>query len=565
MKSRNQFLLNLFLILGIVAAVNLVGTFLYKRLDLTEDQRFTLTDPSIKILEELDQTIYVKVLLDGKLPVEFQRLQSAVIEQLEQYKKLSGGLVQYEIANPNVGTVEQKNKAREELAKQRVLPINLRVVDTDAQSEQLVYPYVIFRRGVSSYPVNILESESVAVSPEMQLNNSIGLLEYKYSNAINKLMQEKKKNIAFLAGHGELEKPQTIDLENDLRKYYNTGRLYLDSTYKVDERIDLLIVPRPRETFSEQHKFMIDQYLMKGGKILWLIDRLNVSMDSLRLNKRYVPYEYNLNLDDFFFKHGVRINSDLVQDLESTRIPLTINQGSGAPRYELYKWPYSILAVPKPGHPITNNLDRVNLDFPSTIDTLKTKFDIQKTVVLTSSDYSRFQLTPVQLELNSVRVPLVPEKFNKPKLPVGVLLEGEFVSLYENRVTEELLSGLEELNETFHKKSPPTKMMVISDGNIIYNMPKSAKGDYWPAGYNIFERRKFANIDFILNSIEYLIGEGAILQSRTKEVKLRLLNTVKATEEKTKWQLINVGLPLLALALFGLLFNYIRRRKFTQH
>jgi len=248
--------------------------------------------------------------------------------------------------------------------------------------------------------------------------------------------------------------------------------------------------------------------------------------------------------------------------LECTRIPLAAGQQGGQSRYDLFKWYYHILGMPSAGHPITNNLDRVNLEFPSTIDTLKTKYDVKKTVLLSSSDYARFQLTPVQLDLNIVRVPIAPEKFNKPRLPVAVLLEGEFASLYENRITESMEAGLSQLGEVFSPKSQETKMLVVSDGDIVYNRSKSAEREFWPAGYNIYERRMFANKEFILNSVEYLIGGGDILHARTKEIKLRLLNTIKASQEKFKWQLINVVLPIVFLLLFGLVYQFVRRRKY---
>ncbi len=564
MKSRHHALINLFLVLAIIVVLNAAGKYVYHTFDLTEDGRFTLTETTNDLLENLKSPIYAQVLLTGELPLEFQRLQTATMDMLERYKKLSGGLLEYEVIDPGEGSTEQINKKREDLSKEGIFPINIRVVDTDEKSEQIIYPYVLFRAGTRVLSVNVLENEAVAVSPDVQLNNSIGLLEYKYSNAVQKLSRLNQTNIAFLAGHGELDKLQTIDLENELRKFHNTGRLYLDSTYRIDPRLDLVIIPNPTRPFSEQHKFMIDQYLMKGGNIIWLVDKLDIGMDSLRQNQRYVPFDINLNLDDFFFRNGIRINSDLVQDLECTRVPLTANQNSGAQsRYELYKWYYHILAMPTAGHAITNNLDRVNLLFPSTIDTLKTKFNVKKTVLLTSSPYARFQLTPVQLDLNSVRVPIVPEKFNKPRLPVGVLLEGTFASLYENRVTEGMLQGLEELGETFHPKSKPAKMLVISDGDMIRNRLKASGKEFWPLGYNLFERRAFANKEFILNSIEYMIGNGDVLQSRTKEVKLRLLNSVKASSEKLKWQLINVLFPILALIIFGVVFQFIRRRKYS--
>ncbi len=561
MKFRHNIVLNLLLVLGILVAINAVSSYFHATFDLTEDRRFTLTDPSKELLNDLETPIYAQVLLEGKLPIEFQRLQTAALEMLDQYQKRSNGQIQYELVDPSDGSVQQINKMRQELADEGIFPVTIRIMESDEMTEKLVYPYILFRAGTRVHVVNVLESEAVAVSPEVQLNNSVSLLEYKYSNAIQKLLTYNKSNIAFLAGHGELEKIQTYDLENTLRKSYNTGRLYLDSVYKIDHRLDLVIVPNPRFTFSERDKFILDQYLMKGGKILWLIDKLNVNLDSIRTNERYVPFETNLNLDDFFFKHGIRINPDLVQDLECTRIPMAVNQSGSRNQYDLFKWYYHPLAVPTTGHPITNNLDRVNLFFPSTLDTLKTKHKLRKTVLLTSSQYSRFQLTPVQLDINIVRIPPVPEKFNKPHLPLSVLLEGEFSSLFENRVTADMMKDLDKLGESFSPKSEENKMIIVADGDLAFNRIKASQ-EYWPLGYNIYERRAFANKEFILNSIEYLIGNGGVLNSRTKEVKLRLLNTVKASQEKLKWQLINVALPIAILLIFGIVYNFIRRRRF---
>ena len=561
MKFRYHIWLNLILVLALIVIINGLGRYFHFAIDMTEDKRYTLTQPSVELVEGLDAPIYAQVLLSGKLPIEFQRLQIAATDMLTRYKKMSDGQIQYEIIDPSDGTVDQINKMRKDLADENIFPVTIRVMESDEMIEKLVYPYVLFRKGSRVHAVSILENEAVAVIPEVQLNNSISLLEYKYSNAIQKLLSYQKSNIAFLAGHGELEKYQTYDLENELRKFYNTGRLYLDSVYKIDQRLDLVIVPKPRYSFSERDKFILDQYVMKGGKLLWLIDKLDVNLDSIRANKRYVPFEYNLNLDDFFFKHGARINADLVQDLECTRIPLQINSGGGRNQFDLFQWFYHPLSVPKSGHPVTNNLDRVNLLFPSTIDTLKTKYGLKKSVLLTSSSYSRFQLTPVQLDINMARVAPVPEKFNKPKLPLAVLMEGEFASLYENRVTSDMEADLKSLGEAFVSKSDHNKMMIISDGDIAANKLKASQ-EYWPLGYNIFERRSFANKEFLLNSIEYLIGDGGVLASRTKEVKLRLLNTVKAKQEKFQWQFINVGVPILALILFGLIYNLLRRRKF---
>lgn len=562
LSTRKQAIIQLVVILLIIVIINLLSQRYYAQWDLTEDKRFTLTPATEQILSGLEDNIYAKVLLSGKLPIEFQRLQQSVFNLLEEYKKRTGGTIEYIIEDPNEGSVDAVNNARQNLAKEGILPMSIRVMESDEMVEKIIYPYVLFTRGTRTIPVNILESQAISISPDEQLNNSIALLEYKYTNVIQKLTQQRIGNIAFLDGHGELTKRSTIDLENELRTWYNTGRLYLDSIYKIDPAIDLVLINKPKSAFSERDKFILDQYVMNGGKLFWFIDKLDISLDSLRTNSKYVPFDYPLNLDDFFFRHGIRINSDLVQDLECSRIPLSIGNQPGNRQFELFKWYYYPLAMPASDHSITHNMDRIQMKFPSTIDTLRSKYKLKHTALLTSSPYARFQMTPVQLDLQMAQVPIDPNRFNKPHLPLAVLSEGVFASLYENRISESMMEGLEKMGETFHDRSEPNKMIVVADGDLIRNDFKTNSQEYWPLGFDIYEGRSFANKQFILNAIEYLIADDQLLSARNKEIKLRPLDMVRSKEERSYWQMINVGLPMLFLIAFGFFIQIIRRRKY---
>ncbi|MFT5801481.1 MAG: ABC-2 type transport system permease protein, partial [Nonlabens sp.] len=349
-------------------------------------------------------------------------------------------------------------------------------------------------------------------------------------------------------------------LETTMSGYYNTGRIVLDSVVKIGKEAAVVIVAKPRGPFSEKDKFKIDQYIMQGGKVLWLIDPLVVNLDSLQGRQRYIPFEYPLELEDMLFRYGVKIKSNLILDMECSNIPM--NTGNNL---EMYPWYYHPIPVPRSSHPIVKSLDRVNLLFPSTIDTFRTKTNIKKTILLESSKYTRTQMTPVQLNFEILRYKPEPDKFNKGAQPMAVLLEGTFSSLFQNRVKKEFVDRLEEMGEEFYKESVDTKMIVVSDGDIARNLVVNYETEeVKPLGFNKFDRRIYANRDFLINALEYLIDENGVIEARSKEVKLRMLDKVKAKEESTKWQIVNVVLPVVFLGLFGLVFNFWRRRKYAQ-
>ncbi|MEM8527365.1 MAG: gliding motility-associated ABC transporter substrate-binding protein GldG [Bacteroidota bacterium] len=569
-NKKTQALIQLGLIAGILIFLNILGNFFYGYLDLTEEKRFTLTEPTQNLLNDLDEVVYVQVLLDGEFPAGFKRLQNSVRDLLDDFRS-ENGLVEYEFDNPMDGTAAQVKARQEELKKDGVQPTSLNLKNTESQSKQLIYPYAIFNYKGRSYPINLLENEQIGVHPDVVLNNSVALLEYKFANAIQKLQIQNKPNIVFVQGHGELAPPEVYDLERTLRQYYDTGHLPLDSVLTLPpDRVSALIIAKPRFAFSDQDKFKVDQYIMNGGKILWLIDRLNVNIDSVNQAKgSYVPFDYQLNLEDQLFKYGIRIDPNMVLDLECSKIPLSVGQLGNQTQFDLFPFYYHPAVSPKTDHPVVKSLDRVNLQFPSSIDTkVNTKTDVEKTVLLASSARSRVQFSPTTLSFDFLREPPNPDNYNQPFQPLAVLYEGIFPSYFENRIADGMMATLQQLNIEFQARSVPTRMIVVADGDIARNMvrPNAESPNGFsaaPLGLNRYDRNTYANKDFLLNAIEYLIDDNGVIAARGKEVKLRMLDTVRAQAEKTKWQAINIVLPLVFLLGFGLIFNWVRRRRFT--
>ena len=559
-KKRNQSLLQLGLVTGIALFLNILGSAFFTHFDLTEDQRFTLTRPTKELLRNLDDVVYINVLLEGEFPAGFKRLQRSVKEMLGEFRSQSG-YIEYNFTDPSIGSAEDINARRTELAKDGIMPTNLTIKSTEGREEKLIYPYAkIIYKGRTAV-VDLLDEEARGRNSEEQLNTSISELEYKLANAMHKLQIGAKEIIGFTVGHGELNELERKALVGSLRSYYEVGTFKLDSATYIPQEVKTLIVAKPRFPFNDRDLFLIDQYVMNGGKVIWLIDPLNVEMDSMRTAGGYVARDYPLNLNDLLFRYGARVNPDLVLDWQCSRIPMVIDQKGSQ---ELFKWYYHPIVIPKITHPIVKNLDGINLFFPASIDTIKTKTPVKKTILLTTSDRSKIQPNVTRLNFDILRYgDELASSFDKKNIPVAVLLEGEFPSLFENRVTEEMKEELAKINRQFKTVSEPTRMLVVADGDIARNLVTS-RGEVMPLGYNQFERFQFSNKDFLLNAVEYLRDDNGIIEARGREVKLRLLDTKKAEDEQLMWQLINIGAPLVFLVLFGLIFNLIRKNRFAK-
>lgn len=567
MNRKTQTIVQFFLGLGLLLLVNIVansrmgGRPLYGALDLTEEKRFTLTPGSEALLEAQEDIIFVRVLLEGDFPAGFKRLQSATREMLEDFRSVSP-YIEYEFYNPNEGSVDEINARREKYKEEGIVPVNLRVKGVEGTSTTSIYPYAIFYKGERSVSVNILENEIPGVPSDVVLNNAVALLEYKFANAIQKLNRSYREIIAFTTGQGELPPIKTADLEKELRTYYDVGRFAMDSVAVIPQDISALIIAKPTLPFSDKNKFKIDQYVMNGGKVMWLLDRVAVDLDSLQGRPEYYPKPYELNIDDLLFRYGLRFNNDLVQDLRSTRIPLATGVVGNAPQFDLFRYPYHVLALPQSNHPIVRSLEAVNLFYPSSIDlSPRTKTPVEKTILLMSSDAARYQKLPVGLDFDFLRYDLDPTKFQQDSLVMGVLLEGTFPSMYENRLTPENLAVLEDIGASYKSQSVPNAMIVVADGDVVAN-PVRPDGSVVPLGYNVYEKYQFSNKDFLFNALEYLLDDGGIIQARGKEVRLRMLNNERAEAEATFWRVVNIAIPVALLLLFGLVYFLLRKRKY---
>jgi ABC-2 type transport system permease protein len=567
-NKKIQALITVALVAAILLIINMLVSFTNSHIDLTEEKRFSLTEPTKRQLRDLTDVVFVRVLLEGKFPAGFKRLQSATQDLLNDFHGINP-VFEYKFEDPTEGgTPEEKKKRFEAFAEQGLVPMRLQAVDNDQKSEQIIFPFAELNYKGRKAIIKLLESQVPGQNQEEALNNSIALLEYKFSNAVQKLLNVERKNIIFTNGHDELKKEETADLEQSLRAYYNTGRINLDSVTEIPfrdslRRVDILIVAKPRTTFSEKHKFQIDQYIMQGGKVIWLIDRLNADLAQLSQAKEIIPVEYPLNLEDMLYKYGARIQPNMIVDLEAAKIPLAVGMQGNEPQYELFKWFYHPIVAPVSNHIMVKSLDRVWFQFPASVDTIKTKTYVKKTVVLTSSKYSRTQFAPTKVDFNAVNIPEDPTKFNNGNQPIALLLEGEFPSLYENRVTQEQYDVLKNLSLEYTPLSKKTKMLIVADGDVARNEYDASQGRLLPLGFNRFMKYKFANKDFLLNAVEYMLDDKGIIEARGKDIKLRLLDIAKKNDNKTTIMAVNIVLPLLLLGIFGFVFLRMRKRRYA--
>lgn len=553
----------LLIVVAIVFVINIISGYIYTEFDLTDDERFTLSENTKKIIASADDNITVRILLEGEFPAGFKRLQSSVRDLMDKLRDINPKIV-FEFEDPTEGSTSVVERKRKQLIEDKIIPINLSYSDGTQLVQKAVFPFAIINFKSKKYIVNLLEEQKPGDDEDIVLNKSVALLEYKFANAFQKMQSNRAKNIIFTQGNGELEAGQTFRLESEIRRFHKVARVSLDTLMKLDSTIDLLIIASPNKPMTLQNQFKIDQYIMTGGKVIWMIDKFQVSLDSINKYRFYVPTDTDTGLDDLLFKYGVKIIPDLIVDLESSQIPQVVGMAGDKPQTKLFPWPYHMAAASESEHPIVKNIERVNLFFPSTIDTIRTAGNIKKTILLNSSKYSRAQLSPIRLTFEMLKVAPDPTKYNDGNRPVAVLLEGEFESFFKNRLTPEFRNTLNSIGVEFKEKSKSSKQIVISDADFAKNLVNTTTGETEDIGYNKWERRFYkGNKDFVLNAVEYMLDENNILESRSKEIKLRLLDVVKTKGEKSKWQFINVVLPVLLLALFGFIFQFLRKRKYT--
>ena len=515
-----------------------------------------MKDQTREILSNLDDDVYIEVYLEGDLNAEFRRFQKAIDETLTEFRTFSANKVRYKFTDP---TAAMSEKARSEfmtdLASKGIQPTNVIDNKNGQRVEKIIFPGVTISYGGMETGVMLLKGNKAA-SPGEEINQSIEGIEYELASAIYKLVNTDRKRIGLLTGHGELDSLEVASFNNDLLDMYDVFKVTLKQSTLL-KVYDALIIAKPTTSFSESDKFALDQYIMGGGKVMFLIDKLEASMDSASRDD-YFALPYNINMDDQLFRYGVRINMDLIQDRSAAFYPVITGQVGGKPQVKLMDWPFFPLINHYADHPITRNLDAILTKFVSGIDTVKAT-GVRKKVLLTTSQYSRTLSAPVKVSVNDLRKRIPDDAFSNSFVPVGYLLEGSFTSLFKNRFLPE-----GESQNAFREESEPTKIIVVGDGDIARNEVNIRSGQPRPLGFDPTTNYTFANRDFLMNAVAYLVDENGLIQARNKQVKIRPLDKEKIKNETLKWQLVNLIFPIVLLVVYGAGRAYWRKRKFAR-
>lgn len=556
-SSRAQALTQLVMLIAIVIAANIIASFYFTRFDLTSDKRFTLSKQSKAIVGNLKDVVYVRVYLEGEFSPGFKRLRDATQEMLDELRTYSKGNLEYEFIDPAANTDEaERNKLFAQLYQKGIQPTTIEERTSEGMNRKYIWPGAMISFSNQEIGVQLLKDQ-IGAAPEEMLNNSVQNLEYEIVNGIRKVTDPLKPAVGFLQGHAELSIPQMNDFMHTLQSSYEVGQLEINGQLDALEKCNALVIAKPDSAFSEKDKFIIDQFIMKGGKVVWLIDQMDVSMDSLQGKGETIALARDLKIDDMLFRYGVRINYDLVQDLVSSLIPVVTGTIGNTPKQQLMPWYFFPLMNAAGRHPIVNNLNAVKGQFVNSMDTIAVE-GVSKSALLSSSRYSRVSAAPARVSLGVMQYKPDPKQFPQSNLLTAVLLEGTFTSNFKNRVPPTIT---ENKDIGFRESSVPTSMVVISDGDVIRN--DVSKGNPVPLGFDKYTRTFYGNKAFLQNVIDYLLDKSGLMTVRNKEFRLRLLDPTLVEKEKTNIQLINTVVPVLFIVVFGFIKYYLRRRKYA--
>lgn len=538
--------------------INFIFSFYSFRIDLTSEKRYTLSPFTREFLKNIDDIVYFKIYLNGELPPEFNKLKKEVKEMLDEMRIINDN-IQYEFVDINsIGNKEDIKNLEKQLYDKGIIPEQVIEKKQNKTSESLVWPgALVSYKGKET--VWQIFSRQLGFTPQENINHALNEIEYGICKTIHKLKRKKKPEISIVEGHKELDTLRLYDFIRALSDEYDVSRVKINHKLYALKGLDAIIIAKPDTFIDEKDKFIIDQFIMKGGKVLWLVDPVKLNMDSFRLKGYSLALNNETNLDDMLFRYGVRINTDLIQDLQCAAIPVNIGFSKGQPNFRMFPWIFYPLIMPTSQHPIVKNLDLIKTEFVSTIDTLSTS-GIKKTILLTSSKNTRVSPVPIRVSLAITQFRLKEKAFNQGPKPIAVLLEGTFKSLYANRIPTAIM---EDSIIQFKEISVPNKMIIISDGDIAKNDINKNTGVVYPLGYDKYTNQTFANKKFLLNCMSYLLDESGLLQLRSREVKLRLLDMKKISLQKNKWQMYNVLIPPTLIFLIVLIANYFRKRKYT--
>lgn len=558
MKFNKTYTRQLLILGAVLFIINFAAQFLFLRFDLTQDNRYTLSETTKKILDQAESPLIIDVFLEGNFPGEFKKLQGETRQLLEEFSAYNSNIT-FQFINP-LEKEEEKEENMRKFYSKGMLPINITVEEKGKQSQEIVFPWALANYGEKGSKVQLLKN-MMGASTEQKVVSSVQHLEYAFADAINKVTKEKQKKIAVIKGNGELEDIYIADFLKSIKDNYYIGPITLDSvekqpieTLKALKNYDLAIIAKPTEKFSDKEKQVLDQFIMNGGKTLWMIDAVIAERDSLNTNEKSLAIPRDLNLNDMFFKYGVRIQNQIIKDEVATPIALYAGAQGSESQKEQYPWKLAPFVYPLNQHPIVNNIEGVKFDFCSPIELLKN--DIKKTILLETSKYSKAIGLPYPFSLEMVTEETSKNEYPNPGfIPVSVLLEGNFTSVYKNRV-------LPFKYDQFTDKSKKTEMIIISDGDIIKN--QLDQGMPLELGFDKWTNNLFGNKELLLNSVNYLLDDSGLINIRTKEVKIPTLDRQRVYDDYSTIQMVTVGLPIVILAIFGFLFTYLRKRKYNQ-
>lgn len=569
-KNRRRAILQLFLLIGIIVIANVLLSGFFFRMDLTEEKRFSLSTPTKHLLEEQNDILFVRVYLGGDLTPNLKRLQQSTTEMLDQFKNYAGDNLQYDVFDPfSIPNEENQTEFIKQLEEKGILSVQFFESATDEASVKYVFPFasISYKDVEIAFPLIDRGTMPLPLNPDSDPSVSISLLEYNFTKAIRQITDDNKPYVAFISGHGELNRFELNDIAGSLNELYNVTQIDLedDSTFEIPRECKALVIAKPLISFSMEGKYIIDQFIMQGGNVMWLVDPVIADFDSLYTGKgQFMAIDRELNITDMLLQYGARINSNIVQDKQCSHINVPVSNGEN---FVMRPWPYNpILNNFNPNHPISKNVDAIEGKFVSTVDTISVP-GIKKTILVSTSGLSRYITAPARVNFNIVDNKFAPTdaQYNKPNTPVAVLLEGQFPSAFKSlKPTANRLHqlGFGYQNTPYMEKGVGSKQIMIGDGDLIKNyVDENGKPDM--LGINYIERYIYGNKDFAMNCIEYLCDQDGLIETRAKEVKLRPLDDQKVGDNRIQWQLLNMIAPLLVLYIFSGIYFFIRNRNYA--
>lgn len=559
------------MLLILVILINIVSHFVHHRFDLTQEKRYTLAETTKTFLEELDDVVFIKIYLAGdNLPAGFRRLQKSLIELMDEFRVYAGSHVEYELFNPSESPdPSTRNEVYEELARDGMMYFNVTVEGDDGSSSTMpvfASAMVTYRAHGQQFdrPVNFFQGNSSRQINDATINRAIENLEYEFTSAMRVITRERVPRVAMIQGHGELDEMESYSLFTALSTFYRVEYVEIEGKLHALDEYSAIIIADPKESFNNQDQFIIDQYILRGGRVLWLVDAVKADMNVLADTSEVMSTGNPVRLGNMIYNYGVQINPTLVQDLQCVQLPVNMAAEGQAPNWQPVPFYYFPLISANPDHPITRNLNLIKMEFASPLDTVGEHPEIRKEILLTTSEYTRIRRQPVRVSFDDITTAPDLSRFPMRHLPVAVLLEGRFTSYFRNRLADEWINN--ELYEVLEESKVPTRMIVIGDGDVARNFVSYTDGEPRPhvLGFDRFYDHVYANKDLLLNCMNYLLDDEGVMGVRTREVRMRLLDYEEMTIRQNRWKVINLVVPVLLVALLAIVYLLLRRRKYTR-